>query len=139
LLPAEFVGNLREDNPQDKDPRCVWETGVSQIFTMLRGHFYLDRKRGFKTIISDWVIDRIDLIGLLIWLLDDGRNNVKSNRLPNLEIAVPLWDRAHIERVCEVLNVKYHLDLYVRPRNPRTSVVNNIVIPAADRDHLLPL
>jgi len=138
LLPTEFQGNLREEIPQKKDPRCIWETGVSQIFTLLRGHFYLDAKRGFKTTISDWVIEQIDLVVLLIWLLDDGRNNLKSNGLPNLEIAVPRWNRQHVERVCEVLNEKYGFHLRISPREPRPCAINNIVIPAKDRDRLLP-
>jgi hypothetical protein len=139
LLPMEFSGNLREEGPQKKDPRCIWETGVSQIFTMLRGHFYLDTKRGFKTIISDWVIEQIDLFVLLIWLLDDGRNYSRSNGFPNLEIAVPRWNRQHVERVCDVLNEKYCFHLRVWPRQPRPDAVNNIVIPARDRDCLLPV
>jgi hypothetical protein len=138
LLPTEFQGNFREEGPQKKDQRCIWETGVSQIFTMLRGHFYLDAKRGFKTAISDWVIEQIDLVVMLIWLLDDGRNNLKDNGLPNLEIAVPRWNRQHVERVCEALNDKYGFHLRISPRDPRPGAVNNIVIPAKDRDCLLP-
>jgi hypothetical protein len=139
LLPTEFQGNFREEDHQKKNPRCIWETGVSQIFTMLRGHFYLGAKRGFKTIISDWVIEQIELVVLLIWLLDDGRNNLKSNGLPNLEIAVPRWNRQYVEQVCELLNDRYSFHLRISPRESRPGRMNNIVIPAKDRDCLLPI
>jgi hypothetical protein len=138
LLPGEFRGSFREHDPRRKHARCVWETGVSQIFTLLRKHFYVRAKGGFKTTISDWVIGQVDLVVLLIWLLDDGRNNSRSNGLPNLEITVPRWDRQHVRRVCDALNDKYGFHLYIRPRQCRPGIVNNIVIPAQDRDRLLP-
>ncbi|MFI4987877.1 MAG: hypothetical protein ACHQF3_10590, partial [Alphaproteobacteria bacterium] len=135
LVPDVFHGNFREDIPQHKDPQCVWETGVSEIFTMLRGHFYLDVKRGDKTVISEWIIHQIDLFVLLIWLFDDGRNARKKNgRHPNLEIAVPIWNRQHLESVCETVNRKYNIHLYIRP-----GAFSNIVVPAKDRDYLLPI
>ena len=139
MMPPEFRGNWREDRPEEKDPKCVWETGVSKIFTMLREHFYLDSKRGFNTIISHWVIEQINLFVLLIWLLDDGTNQSKDNGFPNLSISVPAWDREHLQQVCKVINAKYRLNLRVIPRTPKLGVVNNIVIPAADRDYLIPI
>jgi hypothetical protein len=138
LLPREFRGSFREHDPGRKDARCVWETGVSQIFTLLRKQFYTRSKGGFKTMISDWVIEQIDFVVLLIWLLDDGRNYSRGNGLPNLEITVPRWNRQHVERVCEALNVKCGLHLYIRPRECRPDVVNNIIIPAKDRDRIMP-
>jgi hypothetical protein len=137
LLPQVFHGRLRERNPQLKDARCIRETGVSHIFTFLREQFYIDAKRGFKTIVSEWVINRIDLVALLIWFLDDGRNNRRSNGFPNLEIAVPRWTPEHLAIVCEVLNTKYDLHLYTRQRTSRSGMID-LIIPAKDRDSLLP-
>jgi LAGLIDADG DNA endonuclease family len=138
LMPPEFRKGLRQRDSTTNIARCIWETGVSSIFTLLRKQFYLELGSGHKTMISDWVIEQIDFIALLIWLLDDGRNTSKVNGLPNLEIAIPRWNRQDVKRACETLNEKYGLQLYIRPHEPRPGVLNNIVIPACDRDRLLP-
>jgi hypothetical protein len=60
LLLKEFRGSFREHDPHRKDARCVWETGVSQIFSLLREQFYTRSNVGFKTIMglqaNEWMI-----------------------------------------------------------------------------------
>jgi hypothetical protein len=140
LVRPEFRTLLYERTSDVTHPRCTWETGVSQVFTKLRGQFYRDDRIGYKSIISDWTIKQLDLFDLLIWLLDDGRNNMR-NGYPNLEICVERWewDRDSLYRLCGLLNLKYGLHLYVRPRQPHINRINNVVIPSKDRDYLLPI
>jgi hypothetical protein len=137
---TEFRAPLYQRASDFVHPRCTWETGVSQIFTKLRNQFYLDNRKGYKSTVSDWIIQQIDMFDLLIWLLDDGRNNVK-NGYPNLEICAERWewDRESLYRLCTSLNDRYGLHLYISPREPRPNRVNNIVIPSKDRDYLLPI
>jgi hypothetical protein len=142
MLPECFRGNFYEDPVDKKDPRCVWETGVSQIFSTLRPHLYPQINKGFKSIISEWVIEQIKalgdlaLLGLLIWHLDDGRN-ASRNGYPNLEICIERWEFRldDVRRVCDFFNATFGLTLRVRPGRKS----NTLVIPAETRNRLVPI
>jgi hypothetical protein len=86
-----------------------------------------------KSIMPGFVIEALDEFGLLIWFLDDGHSQILGGR-PYLDISTPGWRKEDLERLCDGLNSRLGLNLYVKSY----AIENRVNIPAKDRDHLLP-
>jgi hypothetical protein len=107
-----------------------------RIFTDLRPLIYReDMRQPAKYFIHD-LFQRMDLLGLMIWYLDDGTNGGKSTS----SIAAKGWKRPDLDKLCESLNEKYGLSLHVTlilDDNPGEN--KNVCIPAATRDIVFPI
>lgn len=115
--------------------RCLLRTGVHPIFTQIRHAWYTIRLGDEKkSRIPDYVDSQLDLLGLLIWYLDDG---TRGNPHLQLSIAGGTWPYTDLERLVTTLNTRLHLHLHiVRSKDPR-DLNHSVSIDARDRNYLL--
>lgn len=115
---------------------CNMRTGVHPIFTEIRRGWYesflgFERKRR----IPESVDGRLDLLGLLIWYLDDGTRG--SDHI-SLRIAGGTWKFSDLERVIASLNTRFGLRMTVLPSTKGVDYNHTVSIKARDRNILLP-
>jgi hypothetical protein len=107
------------------------------VFTMLHEKFYL-HSMGPKSLIPMELLSEIDLLGFMIWYLDDGNlGSSKKNSNPNLNIAAKGWNYDGLINLTNFLNDKYGLSIYVYTCKYKDNDINKVVkIPAKDRSFI---
>ena len=93
---------------------------------------------GPKSLIPMELLSEIDLLGFMIWYLDDGNlGSSKKNSNPNLNIAAKGWNYDGLINLTNFLNDKYGLSIYVYTCKYKDNDINKVVkIPAKDRSFI---
>lgn len=79
------------------------------IFDLLRNKFYMAGESR-KSIIPMDLIEKLDLLGLMIWYLDDGYLRKSGHQMG---IGVKGWEHGGLIKLSEFLNQKFGLSSYV--------------------------
>ena len=108
-------------------------TKIHPIFTEFRRQFYPSMERCTKSIVPLNLLQKIDLLGLMIWYLDDG-NSRKSSW--GVSIGAKGWDSTGLEGLIKLINDKFDLSLYVYRCKHYDSVNQVVKIPYKDRSVL---
>jgi hypothetical protein len=91
----------------------------------------------YKHQISQYIIDRLDLLGFLIWFLDDGNYNKQTHARC---INCGAMDRQSIVSIVDHLNRQYNLSMTVTRLYPNTKCWScYLYINAKSRDIVLPI
>lgn len=105
------------------------------IFTYLRESVYVENK---KNIVTDYIINNLDLFGFLIWYLDDGCPQKQRHKcFPR--ISCKGYSEESLKKFCSSFNDKYNLSLKIQKSKHRDGENKTISIPAKDRDFLFPI
>jgi len=134
FCPCKISDGQYTYNEQPAYRSCTFHTCSHPLFGTLRCDFYsIKNDKGQKTKIPAYVFSRLNLLGFLVWYLDDGNANTDCG--VHLSIAAYLWKRKQLLALLESLNARFQLALYIRPgrRGP------TVVIPAVSRDRLYPV
>lgn len=103
-------------------------TKTHPIFSYLREQFY-EPEAIQKSLIPIDLLSRLDLLGLMVWYLDDGHRKKYS-----LEIGAMGWELKGLVSLVKTLNEKFDLSMYVYTCRHKNGGQNKIVkIPAKDR------
>ena len=106
------------------------------LWKQLYKEFYAKQgKYWLKTYIPQHILDRLDLIGFLIWFFDDGTAGSKACS-PSWSIAVESWNPAALLALVQLLNTRFNLHLYISSSPCKKQ---SLRIPAQDRHTLLPI
>ena len=120
-------------------------TPVHAIFTKLRGAFY-HSSGGDKQFIPIEIIDQLDLLGLMIWYLDDGylgrpKSGLKHNgkfRRTNPHIICKGYDMCDLNNACDSLNKHYDLSLCVK-KSRHKGGLNKCISINGDKNYIFPI
>lgn len=92
-------------------------TASHPIFTKMRNEMYAlnNKNKWRKRYIPDWMAERLDLFGLLIWYLDDGSSGINRDKLgpSNPVISCSLLDKDHLQTTLDSLNSRFDLKLSI--------------------------
>lgn len=139
---SKFFATYNESINKDDDSKSysLFFTRSSPLFTQLRRKFYTKEKFGTKDILPLSILNNLDLLGLLIWFLDDGYSGKrKTGETLSPTISVKGYPSKELNNFCEMFNKKYNLNLFVRYAKHRNGMNKTIAMPAKDRDFLLPI
>jgi len=127
--------NIFQPSIKIRATSCQLYTPTHPIFTDLRQQFYPSVNKCRKSKLPISLIQKIDLLGFLIWFLDDG-----TNKKGTISICSALFDENELIEVINIINNKYNLNLYLRkekPQNLKYKIPKIICFPYKDRDTLL--
>jgi hypothetical protein len=88
-------------------------TKTHPIFTSLRNKFYPPGKNCLKNKIPLDLMENLNLLGLLIWYLDDGTLGNSDRRTPYPYITAKGWDYQELLKFANILNKKFSSDIRV--------------------------
>jgi hypothetical protein len=137
--PCPAAVRLRDTDTQQ--PTVSFNTTSSPIFEQIRNDFYGLTSYGTwrKTLLPEQWLNKLDPLGLLIWYLDDGSCDLRTNILSNHRIGAKLFAMSDLIRVTDDLNERYDLNLKIYTTKWNTGINKSIGIPAHSRDILLPI
>jgi len=138
MLKIFHAKDAEKVKPHGKWRSCILRTGVHPIFTQIRRDWYNTRLAGVekKAQIPKYADQRLSLLGLLVWYLDDG--TCGSNYI-HLRIAGGTWPSADLERVVSALNTRFGLHMRVLHSDDPRDMNHTVSIDAQDRNFLLPV
>ena len=118
----------------------VITTPCHNIFDKLRELFYNDKCKYF---IPLNIVEKLDLLGLMIWYLDDGylgrpKSGLKctgASRKTYPHITCKGYDYNNLLDVCGILNEKYNFSLYVKQSKHRDGF-NKILCMNNDKNYI---
>lgn len=141
----------RDNSPSKKQTggRMAMWTVSHPIFTMLRGKFYRPTdagERGKKGIVPMDLLARLDLLGLMVWYLDDGYLGIKKDGTigggrmgkPRPTITAKLFDYDGLVRLCGQLNKRFSLGLHVSRNKWNDGTCNVIRFRREDYQRVIP-
>lgn len=117
------------------------------IFTKLRTELYPKLTKTNKHFIPPMFVDRMNLLSLLIWYLDDGYAgrtklgyNLSNHHVrPQPSISAKGWNLLDLNVLTGILNRKFNLHLSVSIHRHRDGYNKLVHIRPPDRDRLFPL
>lgn len=122
--------NTKFRNAIDNNSPEMWTTSYP-MFTEMRKKIYGSAFISTKTYIPLDIFSQLDLLGLLIWYLDDGHN---CRSVAN--IACKGWDDSNLETIVAHLNSKFSLSLYIYKSKHRDGVNKIIKFRASDKRYI---
>ncbi len=114
------------------------------LFTKLRPLFYSPSAKRRTDLIPELAFQGLDLLGLLVWFLDDGSCGFgpgvdQQGRGVTLSIAAMSYGPSQLGRMADVLNSRFSLHLYVRESHWKVGRMNyHLKIPYEDWFLLIP-
>jgi len=129
-------------HPSRLGKRATFSTCSHPIFTELRPLFYSLSAKKRTDLIPACVMERLDLLGLLVWYLDDGSCGVGPGvrtRNPNFRIAAKSFGPQQLESMAASLNRRFLLHLRVGTSRWRTSRNYTLTLPRQDTECLMRL
>ena len=136
---ARFYGN-NSDKPE-------LLTVSHPIFSCLREKFYNALTKSTKSKLPMDVLGRLDLLGLMIWYLDDGYIGcTKDGKRSETQVSKPYpkitakgYDYNELNVLCNKLNARFDLSLHVTKYKHRGGWNKLVCIDVEDRNKLFPL
>ena len=120
-------------------PYMELQTVSSPIFKELRDEFYAPTGNIHRKLyMPEHHMNKLDPLGLLVWYLDDGNNNIK-NGIIYPRIGIRNFSLKSLNNFTEIFNNKYNMELYVRENTWNEKVVKTVIIPARSRNKLIPI
>ena len=117
------------------------------IFSLLREKFYHQMTNSRKGKVPLDLLEDLDLLGLMVWYLDDGNIGMKKDGTrgsshhaakPNLSISAKLFDYDGLVSLCESLNKRFSLSLHVVRNKHRDGHCNSVKFRRRDFRIVIP-
>lgn len=117
------------------------------LFTVLRGKFYRVEGNKRKGLVPLDVLSRLDLLGLMVWYLDDGHLGMRRDGMrsdgrpakPSPRITAKLFDHDGLVRLCGQLNNRFSLGLHVLRSKWKDSRCNVVHFRRDDFRRVIPV
>jgi hypothetical protein len=140
---SAFLSRFYGNNPNKPELMTV----SHPIFSWLRTKFYAALTKSTKSKLPMDVLGRLDLLGLMIWYLDDGyvgctkdgkrsKNQVSK---PYPKITAKGYDYNELNALCENLNTRFNLSLHVTKYKHGGGWNKLVCIDVDDRNKLFPV